>query len=106
MAHWGVAGTGKTGGWEQPPADWLSDPEHSPSPGETPALMPCDADPAVCLQLQKCASQTVSFGLCCLPEILAGKGYAKGCDTNLNTYVTCFSGTQSHGERYLARLPS
>lgn len=37
VAHWGVAGTGKTGGWEPPPADWLSDPDHSSSPGKASA---------------------------------------------------------------------
>ena len=33
IAHWGMAGTGKTGGWEQPSEGWLSEPDHSRSPG-------------------------------------------------------------------------
>lgn len=40
VAHWGVAGTSKTGGWEQPPAEWLSDPEQSSSQGGVLNLFP------------------------------------------------------------------
>lgn len=35
VAHWGIAGTGKTGGWERPPKGWMSDPHHDDSTGWT-----------------------------------------------------------------------
>lgn len=38
VAHWGIAGTGKTGGWERPPEGWLSDPDQHRSTGWSSCL--------------------------------------------------------------------
>lgn len=43
VAHWGVAGVQKKGGWEQPPTGWTSDPETSQSQGSTKGIK-CPAD--------------------------------------------------------------
>ena len=33
VAHWGIAGVGRRGGWETPPPGWVSDPDTSHAAG-------------------------------------------------------------------------
>ena len=37
VAHWGVAGSSKVGGWEAPPKGWLADPGHVNDSGCPPS---------------------------------------------------------------------